>query len=115
VSYRAAPDAPGERGGDAARSSRLYRLSSHALAIVAVRLHKYNSRHFSLRQMILQGRFMSSVSTMSLNLSGMKSGVFASTRAPVSEIFLTLQAIVPPVPKSMMPDFNTGFLGAIRL
>ena len=70
---------------------------------------------FSLRQTTWQDRFSFSLSMISLNLSGMNSGVFVSIRAPVLEIFLTLQGIVPPAPRSMMPDFSTRFRGAIRL
>jgi hypothetical protein len=67
----------------------------------------------SLRQTIWQGRFRLSDWTISLNRSGMKSGVTTSRAAPVSEILRTVQSIAPP-PKLMDPALRTRRRGAIR-
>jgi hypothetical protein len=82
------------------------------LAIAAVRLLEYNSHSFFFAPDDLAGPVYAFSLDDEFEPFGDEPGVFASTRAPLSEIFFTLQAIVPPAPKSMMPDFNTRFLGA---
>jgi hypothetical protein len=82
---------------------------------VAVRLHKYNSRSFFFAPDDFAGPVYVFSLDDELEPFGDEKRCICFNESTGFEIFLTLQAIVPPVPKSMMPDFNTRFLGAIRL
>ena len=72
---------------------------------------KATPNRFCLRHTTRHGRLRPSVSTISLNRSGMKSGVTTSRAAPVSDKLRTVQSIVSP-PQLMDPPLKMRRRGA---